>query len=112
LNLTDVQIDTGTVTGVDEQKENLIPTAYALDQNYPNPFNPTTTIEFALPQQGKVSLVVYDILGRAVAQLVNKDLSAGYHKVNFNASQLASGVYFYRIEAGDFVSVKKLMLLK
>lgn len=83
-----------------------------MDQNYPNPFNPTTTIEFALPHNSNVKLVVYDILGRSVANLVNGSLTAGYHKVNFNAANLSSGVYFYRIEAGDFVSVKKLMLLK
>ncbi|MGD8781991.1 MAG: T9SS type A sorting domain-containing protein [Ignavibacteria bacterium] len=85
---------------------------YSLNQNYPNPFNPTTTIEFALPQNSDVKLVVYDILGRAVANLIDDNLAAGYHRINFNASNLATGVYFYRIKAGDFVSVKKLLLLK
>ena len=89
-----------------------MPTVYSLSQNYPNPFNPTTTIKFGIPKAGDVSLAVYDILGRKVAELINGNLTAGYHTVNFNATNLASGVYFYRIEAGDFVSVKKLMLLK
>jgi hypothetical protein len=99
------------ITGVKNIPSGL-PTSYSLSQNYPNPFNPTTTIEFALPKSGNVSLVVYDILGREVTHLVNGELQAGYHKVEFNASSLASGVYFYRIEAGSFVNVKKLMLLK
>jgi len=118
LNLVDVYVDQGSpieipdiYVSVDE-KDGQIPTEFALSQNYPNPFNPTTTIEFALPKNSNVKLVVYDILGRAVAQLVNSELNSGYHKVNFNASNLASGIYFYRIEAGDFVNVKKLMLLK
>ena len=113
MNITNVQIDTGTITGVKDLNGNAgIPVAYSLSQNYPNPFNPTTTIRFALPKAGDVSLVVYDILGRKVTELIHGNLTAGYHTVNFNASNLASGVYFYRIQAGDFVSVKKLMLLK
>jgi len=95
-----------------EQIESSIPTSFALAQNYPNPFNPSTTIQFALPQRSDVKIVVYNILGESVAELVNQNYEAGYYKVNFNASNLASGVYFYRIEAGDFINVKKLMLLK
>jgi hypothetical protein len=117
LNLADVHVDLGSpidvpddVVGVNGQTG--IPTAYALSQNYPNPFNPTTTIEFAVPKAGNVSLIVYDALGRKVTELVQGSYNAGYYKVNFNASNYASGVYFYRITAGDFVSVKKLMLLK
>jgi hypothetical protein len=92
--------------------KNNIPNVYALEQNYPNPFNPTTTIEFALPKNSNVKIAVFDILGRLITKLVDGNLNAGYHKVQFNASNLASGVYFYRIEAGNFVKVKKLMLLK
>jgi len=92
--------------------DNLLPVVYSLSQNYPNPFNPSTTIEFALPLNSDVSLVVYDILGRQVTELVKGNFNAGYHKVRFDASNLASGVYFYSIKAGDFVNVKKLMLLK
>jgi hypothetical protein len=116
LKLTNVKVDlakplTGTLTSVNNN-DNGLPKSYSLSQNYPNPFNPSTTIEFALPKSGDVSLVVYDILGRIVTTLANGNMNAGYHKFNFNASKLASGVYFYKLKAGDFVSVKKLMLLK
>ena len=99
------------IVGVNSETKGL-PTVYALEQNYPNPFNPTTTIKFTLPKNSNVKLAVYDILGRLVTKLVDGNLTAGYHTVQFNASNLASGVYFYRIEAGNFVQVKKLMLLK
>jgi hypothetical protein len=114
INLTDVYVNRGDpiiITDVATSSES-IPMEYALSQNYPNPFNPTTTINFALPKSGNVSLIVYDVLGRAVANLVNGNLNAGQHTVKFDASKLSSGVYFYRLSAGDFVSVKKLMLLK
>ena len=112
LNVIDVQVQLGsTPTGVEESPSSL-PTYYALNQNYPNPFNPSTTIEFALPVSSKIRLMVYDVLGREVANVVEGDFTAGVHKVQFNASQFSSGVYFYRLEAGDFVAVKKLMLLK
>jgi len=117
LKLEDVHVDLGAaitipddVVGVNTQTG--IPTQYSLNQNYPNPFNPTTTIEFALPKSGDVSLVIYDALGRKVTELVKGTYDAGYYKVNFNASNYASGVYFYRITSGSFMSVKKLMLLK
>ncbi|MEJ2616711.1 MAG: T9SS type A sorting domain-containing protein, partial [Ignavibacteriaceae bacterium] len=114
LDITDVLVDVGSpvITGVSDEKNSTLPMTFSLSQNYPNPFNPTTTIKFGLPKAADVSLVVYDILGRKVTELVHGNLTAGYHTVNFNASNLASGVYFYRIQAGDFVSVKKLMLLK
>ena len=89
-----------------------LPSAYSLSQNYPNPFNPVTKIAFSLPKNGDVKLVVYDILGKEVATLVNDYRTAGTHSVEFNASNLASGVYLYRIEAGDFRDVKKMMLVK
>ena len=114
MNLIDVEVKLGTTpiaTDVDESPSSL-PTVYALDQNYPNPFNPSTTIEFALPMSSQIRLVVYDLLGRIVANVVEGDFKAGFHKVEFNASHLSSGIYFYRLEAGDFVAVKKLMLLK
>jgi hypothetical protein len=101
--------DPGTV-GVNEQQ--AIPYVYKLEQNYPNPFNPTTTIKFTLAKSSDVNLVVYNILGKVVATLVNGNLAAGNHTVNFNAANLSSGIYFYKLQAGDFVSVKKLMLLK
>jgi hypothetical protein len=112
MKLKDVKIDRADVTGVEGGVNNNLPVAYELKQNYPNPFNPSTTIRFALPQSGEVNLVVYDILGRVVTELAAGNFDAGYHTINFNASDLASGVYFYALRAGDFVSVKKLMLLK
>lgn len=116
MRILNIKIDRGapldtTLTGV-SGTENTLPVQYSLSQNYPNPFNPTTTIKFALPKASDVSLIVYDILGRKVVELVNGNLPAGYHTVMFNASNYASGVYFYRLHAGGFVSVKKLMLLK
>jgi hypothetical protein len=95
-----------------ESNPNIIPTTFKLSQNYPNPFNPTTKIEFGLPQQSDVSLIIYDIRGRAIATLVDGTFNAGQHTVTFDASHLASGVYFYKLEAKDFVNVKKLMLMK
>jgi hypothetical protein len=88
------------------------PASYALDQNYPNPFNPTTTIRYELPQASFVTLTVYNTLGQQVAHLVNQQQQAGYHEVVFRDDALASGVYFYRIQAGGFVASKKLLLLK
>lgn len=89
-----------------------VPGSFSLSQNYPNPFNPATNINFSLPKQGFVKLFVYDIMGREVAVLVNKNLSAGAYKVDFNASAFSSGVYFYRLEAGGFSDIKKMMLVK
>jgi len=94
------------------------PTTFALDQNFPNPFNPTTKIQYQVPTDSRVSLKVYDVLGREVVTLVNEGRPAGYHDVQWNATDLASGVYFYRIEAHSldgghgFQSVKKLTVVK
>ncbi len=89
-----------------------LPQVLALEQNYPNPFNPTTGIRFELPSSQFVNLAVYDLLGRRVAMLVNEDMSAGSHFVNFDASALSSGVYVYRLEAGGQVLTRKMTLLK
>lgn len=89
-----------------------IPNFYALGQNYPNPFNPSTKIQYAIPRAGDVQLVVYDILGRQVATLVNEFKTAGIYTVDFNASSLASGIYFYRIKSGSFTDTKKMLLVK
>lgn len=88
-----------------------IPTEYSVG-NYPNPFNPTTTIKYQLPEAGMVTLKVYDILGREVADLVNENKSAGYYEVNFDASKLTSGVYIYAIQAGKYTESKKMILAK
>ncbi|HWQ81142.1 MAG TPA: T9SS type A sorting domain-containing protein [Ignavibacteria bacterium] len=94
-------------------KSNLIPTTFELHQNYPNPFNPSTKIAFDLPKDAKVKLVIYDILGREIKTLIHNEFrAAGKYITEFNGSNLASGVYFYRLQAGDFVSVKKMVLIK
>ncbi len=89
-----------------------IPITYELSNNFPNPFNPSTTIRYQIPQDGIVTLKIYDILGSEVATLVNEEKLAGKYEVNFNASSLASGVYIYKIQAGSFVNSKKMILLK
>ena len=96
----------------DVEEVTVTPKVFELSQNYPNPFNPTTVIQYSIPMNEFVTLRVYDVLGREVQTLVNKEQSAGVYNVEFNASKLTSGVYFYRIEAGKFVAVKKLLLLK
>ena len=88
------------------------PAVFSLDQNYPNPFNPSTTISYSIPEKSFVAIKVYDILGNLVTSLVNSQMEAGEHKVNFNASSLSSGIYFYQITAGKNIATKKLMLLK
>ena len=92
--------------------EAKLPLTYSLEQNYPNPFNPLTVIRYSLPFQSRVSLKVYDVLGREVSVLVNEEKPAGIYDVQFNATNLPSGVYFYRIFAGDFTETKKLIILK
>ena len=99
-------------TGVTNIEPSSVPIVYELYQNYPNPFNPSTKIKFDIPKAGFVSLKVYDITGREVASLVNKDLVASRYEVEWNGSRFASGVYFIRINAGDFVKVQKMMLIK
>ncbi len=92
--------------------DNLLPQKFSLYQNYPNPFNPSTSIEFTLPKPEYVKLKVYNILGKEVATLVAKKLNQGNHTYQFDGSNLASGVYYYQLEAGDFMEVKKMILLK
>ncbi len=89
-----------------------VPGAFNLKQNYPNPFNPSTRIEFSLPRESNVILTVYNLLGQEVATLVNESLRAGTHAVTFDAAKFSTGLYFYRLEATGFESVKKMMLLK
>ncbi len=96
--------------GVAESPE--LPGHFSLKQNFPNPFNPTTQIQFATPHRSHVTLTVYNTLGQQVATLLNGDIEAGSHSVQFDASNLSSGVYFYRLQAGSFVQTKKLMLVK
>lgn len=88
------------------------PETYSLAQNYPNPFNPTTTIEYSVPVDGFVTLAIYNVLGEKIADLVNTNVKAGSYEISFDAGAFASGMYIYRMEAGDFVSIKKMMILK
>jgi hypothetical protein len=98
-----------TITAVMEIN---IPTEFSLMQNYPNPFNPTTTISFALPSKAFVKLTVFDLIGREIAVLTSEELPAGTYTRQWNAVNMASGIYFYRIQAGSFVETKKLILLR
>ncbi len=106
-----------TTLVVDVEGEILLPMEYALHQNYPNPFNPTTRIDYSLERQSHVSLIIYNILGQKVKKIVNEDQEAGNHAVSWNGHddngiETASGIYFYKIVAGDFTKVKKMLLLK
>lgn len=101
----------GNIIGI-QQVSNTIPGSFELKQNYPNPFNPVTNIGFSLPEAGSVKLAVYDAAGREVAGLVNRTLSAGIYNFDFNASNLSSGVYFYRLTAGEFTGIRKMILIK
>ena len=91
---------------------NINPTEIKLHQNYPNPFNPTTVINYSLPKAGKVELFVYNLLGQKLVELVNSEKPAGHHTINFDASNLSSGVYFYSLHADQFIDIKKMMLLE
>lgn len=94
------------------EKENTVPNKFELYQNYPNPFNPTTIIHYEIPNDGLVTLKVYDELGREVKTLVNLYQNKGRYDINFNASNLASGIYFYQLRSGSYISAKKMLLLK
>lgn len=89
-----------------------VPIGFSLEQNYPNPFNPSTVISFKLPVVGEVQVAVYDVLGRKVATLVNGTMSAGSHQITFEAGSLSSGVYVIRMQAGDFVDSRQIVLVK
>jgi len=98
--------------GIDDDAIENVASTFNLEQNYPNPFNPTTTINYSLAKQEMVKISVYNVLGQKVAQLVNKNQRAGAYNIQWNAANYASGMYLYRIEAGDFVRTKKMLLMK
>ena len=92
--------------------EEVLPTEFSLSQNYPNPFNPSTTIKFDIPKATRVSLKIYNVLGQEVETLVNEIMEPGAYNFKWDAGHFASGMYIYRIEAGNFVQSKKMMLIK
>jgi len=99
-----------TITDVEDDE--TIPTEFKLEQNYPNPFNPSTKIKFAVPERSNVLIKIYDILGSEVATLVNKEMEVGRYDVEFNAGGYSSGIYLFRMEAGNYVNTKKMILLR
>jgi hypothetical protein len=103
---------TDFVTSLETENTDKLPTDFALLQNYPNPFNPSTRIEFHIPNAELVNLKIYDLLGREVKSLVNEEMQPGVHIVELDASALASGIYFYSLKAGKFISTKKMILLR
>ena len=109
--IDDVRLIIETETSV-EGEVSEIPQKFELAQNYPNPFNPSTTISYSIAKEGNVSLKIFDVLGQEVASIVNEFQKVGNYKVSFNATQLATGIYFYRIQSGSFTNVKKMMLIK
>lgn len=99
-----------TITDIED--EETIPTVFKLEQNYPNPFNPSTIIKFAVPERSNVLIKIYDIIGNEVLTLANEEMEAGWYKKSFNANGLASGVYLYRMQAGSYIMIKKMLLIK
>jgi hypothetical protein len=102
----------GGLTFFEPPRNEQVPSQFNLEQNYPNPFNPSTTIGFRIQERGFVSLKVFDVLGREVATLADEVKQPGTYSLQWDASRQASGVYFYKLQAGDFVGLKKLVLLK
>lgn len=100
-----------TLTNLENEDE-TIPTVFKLEQNYPNPFNPSTIIKFAVPERSSVLIKIYDILGGEVITLVNEEMESGWYRREFNASGYSTGVYIYRMQAGNYVSTKKMILIK
>lgn len=102
----------GITVSVKEITDKIVPEAFTLFQNYPNPFNPTTTISFTLPSRSFVSLKIFDLLGREVATIVAEEMSAGSYSKQWNATNVSSGIYYYRLHAGTYIETKKLVLLR
>jgi hypothetical protein len=107
-----IALDPDAIAAIAEKGAGAIPTAFALEQNYPNPFNPTTTIRFNIADHANVMLTVYDVIGREVARLADGMHQAGTYTVQFDASTMSSGVYYYKLSAGTFTDIKKMMILK
>ena len=95
-----------------DNNESTIPHGYFLEQNYPNPFNPSTSIQYAISSRQFVTLKVYDVLGNEIATLVNEEKAAGSYEIGFDGSELTSGIYLYKLQAGSFVETKKMVLMQ
>ncbi len=106
------KIDLDMVTGVEKDNENTTLNSFVLEQNYPNPFNPSTNIRYAIGSQQFVVLKVYDVLGNEVEKLVSEEKPEGVYEVEFDASVYSSGVYFYKLQVGNFIDVKKMLMIK
>ncbi|MDQ3020935.1 MAG: T9SS type A sorting domain-containing protein [Bacteroidota bacterium] len=112
FNRANIQFELSLLTGLASNSIYSIPEVFSLSQNYPNPFNPTTKINYSLPVSNHVSLKIFDVLGKEVVNLVNQRQNAGAYSVEFNGGNLSSGVYFYRIDAGEFTDIKRMVLIK
>ena len=100
------------ITSIEFSDTPILSGQFALYPNFPNPFNPTTTFSFDLPERSRVQLIIFDVLGRKVATVVDKTLPFGHHQISFDATHLSSGIYFYQLQAGDYRAVRKMMVLK
>lgn len=107
-----IHIAVFSLTFLGASQQNAIPDNYTLSQNYPNPFNPTTKISYAIPKESFVKLKIYNMLGNEIATLINEDQEAGFYSIRFDASDIPSGIYFYRLQANDYTLTKKLTVLK
>lgn len=112
LSVEEIQNLAAGTSGFDNLNNKIIPENYYLAQNFPNPFNPTTTIQFSIPENSPVKLTVFELTGKVIATLIDRNLIAGEYQYNWDASKSASGIYFYRIDAGNFSQTKKMILLK
>ncbi len=110
--LNDFSVLIGNAKFIETVKANLLPVEYALLQNYPNPFNPSTVITYDVPENSRVTLKVFDVLGKEVQQLVNQEQSAGRYEVEFGSKSMSTGVYFYTLSTGKFTSTKKMLMVK
>jgi hypothetical protein len=113
-NLPDIgadEFDGERITDVSDENETF-PTEYSLYQNYPNPFNPSTKIKYSVPQTSQVQIKVFDVLGNEIATIVKEEKPIGNYEVEFDARELSSGIYFYQLNAGNFVETKKMLLIK
>jgi hypothetical protein len=112
LSVQEIEDLASGASGISDGSDIPVVREFGLNQNYPNPFNSATTVQFVLPRASDVILEIFDVTGRKVITLINEKLSAGSHKINWNAAELASGIYYYRLQTGDFVKTRKMLLIR